>query len=448
MGHNLKSLSVKTLQIYIKDSQMAEIRKAESIADWIDQRLAIKKLDKVLMTEYWVPKNINFLWAMGVILMTMFAILFITGLFLLMYYKPDTKLAFDSVNYTIMQEVHYGWLWRQMHAVAASVVFLIIYIHMFTAIYYGSYKKGREIIWLSGMLLFMTFSAAGFSGYMLPWGQMSYWAAQVITSIFGAIPLIGPDLVIWIRGNFFVSDPTLTRFFMLHVVLLPVIIMALIGLHFYSLRIPHVNNQDGEDFDFDEEAQKYKDGKKKESKVIPFWPLFISKDLFVVGVFLIFYFYLVGFHYEFAMDPINFIPADYMKTPTHIYPEWYFLWSYEILRGFFFDIAGIKPFTLGLIGFAIANGVFLILPWLDRSPVVAPAHKRSTGFKIWFWLMLLDMVALTIFGKVPPNGIYFIGKTDITHWFGFIPDIGFFILLFIMLPIVTIRERKRLGGAR
>jgi len=427
---------------------MAEIRKAESIADWIDQRLAIKKLDKVLMTEYWVPKNINFLWAMGVILMTMFAILFITGLFLLMYYKPDTKLAFDSVNYTIMQEVHYGWLWRQMHAVAASVVFLIIYIHMFTAIYYGSYKKGREIIWLSGMLLFMTFSAAGFSGYMLPWGQMSYWAAQVITSIFGAIPLIGPDLVIWIRGNFFVSDPTLTRFFMLHVVLLPVIIMALIGLHFYSLRIPHVNNQDGEDFDFDEEAQKYKDGKKKESKVIPFWPLFISKDLFVVGVFLIFYFYLVGFHYEFAMDPINFIPADYMKTPTHIYPEWYFLWSYEILRGFFFDIAGIKPFTLGLIGFAIANGVFLILPWLDRSPVVAPAHKRSTGFKIWFWLMLLDMVALTIFGKVPPNGIYFIGKTDITHWFGFIPDIGFFILLFIMLPIVTIRERKRLGGAR
>ncbi len=448
MEHNLKNLSAKTLQIYTKDSQMAEIRKAEGIADWIDQRLAIKKLDKVLMTEYWVPKNINFLWAMGVILMTMFAILFITGLFLLMYYKPDTKLAFDSVNYTIMQEVHYGWLWRQMHAVAASVVFLIIYIHMFTAIYYGSYKRGREMIWLSGMLLFMTFSAAGFSGYMLPWGQMSYWAAQVITSIFGAIPIIGPDLVIWIRGNFFVSDPTLTRFFMLHVVLLPVIIMALIGLHFYSLRIPHVNNQDGEDFDFDEEAQKYKDNKKKESKVIPFWPIFISKDLFVVGVFLIFYFYLVGFHYEFAMDPINFIPANYMKTPTHIYPEWYFLWSYEILRGFFFDIAGIKPFTLGLIGFAIANGVFLILPWLDRSPVVAPAHKRSTGFKIWFWLMLLDMVALTIFGKVPPNGIYFIGKTDITHWFGFIPDIGFLILLFIMLPIVTIRERKRLGGAR
>jgi len=426
---------------------MAEIRKANGIVDWLDQRLAIKTLGKVLMTEYWIPKNINFLWAMGVILMTLFGILFISGLFLLMYYKPDTKLAFDSVNHTIMQEVYYGWLWRHMHAVAASVVFLVIYIHMFTAIYYGSYKRGREMIWISGMLLFMLFSAAGFSGYMLPWGQMSYWAAQVITNIFGAIPFIGPDLVVWIRGNFFVSDPTLTRFFMLHVLLLPIIIMATIGLHFYSLRIPHVNNQEGEQFDFDEEAEKYKAGKKKESKVIPFWPVFLSKDLFVVGVFLIFYFYLVGFHYEFAMDPINFEPANYMKTPTHIYPEWYFLWSYEILRGFFFSIAGLKPFTLGLIGFAIANGVFLILPWLDRSPVVAPAHKRG-AFNIWFWLMLIDMIGLTIYGKVPPNGVYVIGGTDITPWFGFTFTIAFFVLLFIVLPIITIRERKRAGGAK
>ncbi len=426
---------------------MAEIRKAESLYDWFDQRLAIGTLNKVLATEYWVPKNINFLWAMGVILMTTFGILFISGLFLLMYYKPDTHMAFDSVNYTIMQEVAYGWLWRHMHAVAASVVFLIIYIHMFVAIYYGSYKRGREMIWISGMLLFMLFSAAGFSGYMLPWGQMSYWAAQVITNIFGAIPFIGPDLVVWIRGNYFVSDPTLTRFFMLHVLLLPLVIMATIGLHFYSLRIPHVNNQEGEEIDFDEEARKYKEGKKKESKVIPFWPVFMSKDLFVVGVFLIFYFYLVGFHYEFAMDPINFDPANYMKTPTHIYPEWYFLWSYEILRGFFFPIAGISPFNLGLIGFAIANGVFLILPWLDRSPVVAPAHKRG-AFKIWFWLMLIDMIGLTIFGKVPPNHVYIVGGNDITPWFGFTFTVGFFILLFIALPLITRSERKRAGGAK
>ncbi len=427
---------------------MAKIRKAENISEWLDQRLAIQKLKKVLLTEYWIPKNINFLWGMGIILTVAFLILLISGLFLLMYYKPDTHLAFDSVNYTIMQEVHYGWLWRTMHAVAASLIFLIIYIHMFTAIYYGSYKKGREMIWISGMFLFILFSAEGFSGYMLPWGQMSYWAAQVITSIFGTIPFIGHSLVIWIRGNFFVSDPTLTRFFMLHVVLLPLTILAVIVIHFYSLRVPHINNQDGEEFDFEEEAEKYKAGKKKESKVIPFWPVFLSKDFFVIGVFLIFYFYLVGFHHKFALDPINFIPANYMKTPHHIYPEWYFLWSYEILRGFFFSIAGIKPFALGIIGIAVANIILFFLPWLDRSPIVAPAHKRSFAFNIWFWLFLVDMIGLTIFGKIPPNGVYFIGKTDITHWFGFVFVIGFFILIFIALPIITIRERKRVGGSK
>ncbi|ECL2760463.1 cytochrome bc complex cytochrome b subunit, partial [Campylobacter coli] len=190
---------------------MAQIRKANGLVDWLDQRLAVHKLLDVLMVKYWIPKQINFLWAMGVILTTLFAVLFVTGLLLVMYYKPDTALAFDSVNKTIMQEVDYGWLWRHMHGVAASVVFLIIYIHMLTGIYYGSYKKGREMIWVSGMLLFVVFSAEAFSGYMLPWGQMSYWAAQVITNLFGGIPFIGPELVIWIRGDYAVSDPTLTR---------------------------------------------------------------------------------------------------------------------------------------------------------------------------------------------------------------------------------------------
>ena len=240
-----------------------EIRESKNIGDWLDQRLGTTMLTKVLMTEYWIPKNINFLWAFGVVLMTLFALLVISGMFLLMYYKPDTALAFNSVNYTIMQEVAYGWLFRHVHAVAASVVFLIIYIHMLTGIYYGSYKSGREMIWISGMLLFVTFSAEGFSGYMLPWGQMSYWAAQVITNLFGAIPLIGPDLVIWIRGDFVVSDATLTRFFALHVFILPLIILMIIGLHFYALRIPHVNNQDGEEIDFEAEARKFKAGEKK-----------------------------------------------------------------------------------------------------------------------------------------------------------------------------------------
>nr|MDE6979410.1 cytochrome bc complex cytochrome b subunit [Helicobacter sp.] len=209
---------------------MAEFKEATGVVDWLDQRLAVKKFIKVMMTEYWIPKNINFLWAMGVTLLILFLVLFFSGLMLLMYYKPDTQLAFDSVNQTIMQEVAYGWLWRHVHAVAASVIFLVIYIHMFVGIYYGSFKRGREMIWVSGMLLFMIFSAEAFSGYMLPWGQMSFWAAAVITNLFGGIPLIGPDLVIWIRGNFIPADATLTRFFMLHVVLLPVVILSLIAL--------------------------------------------------------------------------------------------------------------------------------------------------------------------------------------------------------------------------
>ena len=412
---------------------MAQIQKADGLVDWLDQRLAVKALAKVLMTEYWIPKNINFLWAMGVVLAVLFKILVITGIFLLMYYKPDVNQAFDSVNYTIMQEVEYGWLWRHMHGVAASAIFLVIYIHMFTGIYYGSYKKGREMIWLSGMMLFGMFSAEAFSGYMLPWGQMSYWAAQVITNLFGGIPVIGDALVIWIRGDFAVADATLTRFFMLHVLLLPLVIMMLIGLHFYSLRIPHVNNQEGEELDFDAEAEKYKAGKKKESKVIPFWPIFLSKDFMVVCIFMIFYFYLTCFHFNFAMDPINFEPANAMKTPAHIYPEWYFLWSYEVLRGFFFDVGGIAAADIGLAAFGFANVIFMLLPFLDRSPVVAPASRRK-GFNIWFWLLLVDMIVLTVYGKLPPTGA--------NAWVGFFAAIAF-IGLFVALPIITKIEAKR-----
>jgi len=416
---------------------VAEIRKATGFIDWLDQRLAVNKFIKVMMTEYWIPKNINFLWAMGVVLVVLFKILIISGIFLLMYYKPDIKLAFDSVNYTIMQEVEYGWLWRHMHGVAASAIFLVIYIHMFTGIYYGSYKKGRELIWLTGMALFGMFSAEAFSGYMLPWGQMSYWAAQVITNLFGGIPFIGEALVVWIRGDFLVADATLTRFFMLHVLLLPLVIILLIAVHFYSLRVPHVNNQESEEFDFDAEAKKYLDGKKVESKVVPFWPVFLSKDFFVVGVALTIFFYLVCFHFDFAMDPINFEPANNMKTPAHIYPEWYFLWSYEVLRGFFFDIGGIAAMDIGLAAFGFANVIFMLFPFLDRNTEhTAPAHKRPAFF-VWFWLLLIDMIVLTVYGKLPPTGA--------NAWVGFGATIVF-ITLFIVLPIITKMEAKCNNG--
>ncbi|WQY46662.1 cytochrome bc complex cytochrome b subunit [Helicobacter pylori] len=412
---------------------MAEIKKAKNLGEWLDMRLGTNKLVKVLMTEYWIPKNINFLWAMGVILLTLFGVLVISGIFLLMYYKPDAKMAFDSVNFTIMQEVAYGWLWRHMHATAASMIFVIIYIHMFVGIYYGSYKKGREMIWISGMILFVVFSAEAFSGYMLPWGQMSYWAAAVITNLFGGIPFIGADVVEWIRGNYVVADSTLTRFFMLHVFLLPIAIILLVGVHFYSLRIPHVNNQEGEEIDFELEEKKFIEGKKKESKVIPFWPVFLSKDIFVVCAFMVFFFYLVCYHYDFAMDPINFERANSLKTPPHIYPEWYFLWSYEVLRGFFFSA------DLGLMAFGVAQVIFFLLPFLDRSPVVAPAHKRP-AFMVWFWLVIIDMIVLTIYGKLPPLGI---GK-----YIGLVGSITFLALFFVVLPLITIAESKKQGGVR
>ena len=416
---------------------MAHITKATSVKDWFDQRIALTKLWNVLAAQYWVPKNISWLWAMGVVLTVLFTLLFISGLLLLMYYKPDAKLAFDSVNYTIMQEVEYGWLWRHIHAVAASVIFLVIYIHMFTGIYYGSYKKGREMIWITGMVLFLVFSAEAFSGYMLPWGQMSYWAAMVITNLFGGIPVIGEALVEWIRGDFAVSDPTLTRFFMLHVCLLPIVIIMTIVVHFYTLRVPHVNNLEGEEIDFEVEAEKYLEGKTKESKVIPFWPAFLSKDFMYVSFFMIFFIYLVCFHFNFAMDPINFDPADPGKTPLHIYPEWYFLWQYEILRGFFFDIPlgfmTLKAADIGSAAMGFAGISLILMPLLDRSDVVAPAHKRPAFF-VWFWIFLIDLIVLTIYGKLPP--------TDFNAWVGFYASVGYLVLLLVVLPIITIKERK------
>ncbi len=403
---------------------MAHFEKANSLNEWLDQRLGVNTLQRVLAKEYWIPKDINFLWAMGMVLAITFGILLVSGIFLLMYYQPNVDTAFDSVNFTIMQEVGYGWLWRHVHAVAASVVFLIIYIHMFTGIYYGSYKKGRELIWISGMLLFVAFSAEAFSGYMLPWGQMSYWAGMVITNLFSAGSLELNGVVEWIRGDYVPAQAFLDRFFMLHVLLIPVAILALIGFHFGALRLPHVNNQNGEEIDFKAEAEKYKSGNKAASKVIAFANDFMSKDMFVVAIFLVFFFYLVFWNYAFAMDPVNFDPADGLVTPAHIYPEWYFLWSYEILRPFSKDI--------GLVAFAFAQVIFVLLPFLDRSPNTVPANRRGL-FAIWFWAMLVDMIVLTAMGKLPPQGIF--------STIGLVAALVF-IALWILLPFITKIEKK------
>jgi len=246
---------------------------------------------------------------------------------------------------------------------------------------------------------------------------------MVITNLFSVGSLELNGLVEWIRGDYVPGQAFLDRFFMLHVLLLPLAILGLIGLHFGALRIPHVNNQDGEDIDFEAEAAKYKAGNKREAKVIAFKPDFLSKDMFVLSIFLIFFFYLVFWHYNFAMDPINFDPADPMKTPPHIYPEWYFLWSYEILRPF--------PKDPGLVAFGIAQVIFFLIPFLDRSPNVAPAVRRGK-FNIWFWVLLVDVIVLTVMGKLPPEGIF--------STIGLVATVVFF-ALWISLPFITKNEK-------
>jgi ubiquinol-cytochrome c reductase cytochrome b subunit len=254
---------------------------------------------------------------------------------------------------------------------------------------------------------------------------MSYWAGMVITNLFSGGSLHADGLVEWIRGDYVPAQAFLTRFFMLHVLLIPLAIMGLIGLHFAALRIPHVNNQDGEEIDFDAESKKYLAGDKVGSKVMRFANDFMSKDMMVVGIFLVFFFYLVFWNYGFAMDPVNFDPADGLKTPAHIYPEWYFLWSYEILRPFNID--------LGLALFGFAQVIFVFLPFLDRSPNTIPANRRGTMFKVWFWLMLVNMIVLTAMGKLPPEGVF----TQI----GLVAAI-LFIVQWIALPIITSFEKK------
>ncbi len=396
------------------------MEKKGGFIEWLDRRLAITAVWRIMMSEYYLPKNINFLWSFGVLTMLVFAILVVSGIFLLMYYKPDAKLAFDSVNKTIMMDVAFGWVFRHTHAVAASIMFLVLYIHIARGMYYGSYKAPREVVWITGFLLFVLMSATAFTGYLLPWGQMSYWAAQTITTLFEKIPFIGPDLVIWIRGNYIVADATLTRFFALHVVFLPLLLIVVTAIHLYAVRIVGSNNEDGIPMTKEE----------KKVKGIPFWPVFMAKEYFVMSVFLLFFFYLVFFNYDFAMDPINFQPANILQTPPHIYPEWYFLAYYEVLRGFFFSQ------NLGLIAFVASMFIILFMPWLDKSPIVSGKHRPL--YKIAFWVFILDFLFLTILGKLPPTGLF--------AWLGFVGSIVFF-LFFAALPIISKIEKSQVERA-
>ncbi|MDH5378848.1 MAG: cytochrome b/b6, partial [Gammaproteobacteria bacterium] len=313
---------------------------------WIDQRFPLTQFVKQELTEYPTPRNLSYLWNFGSLAALVLVLQVITGIFLAMHYKADAKLAFDSVEH-IMRDVNYGWLIRYMHSTGASAFFIVIYIHMARTLYYGSFRKPRELMWWSGQGLLILLMATAFMGYLLPWGQMSYWGAQVITNLFRATPFIGDQVVIWLRGDFSVGDATLTRFFALHY-LFPFIIIAAVGFHMVALHYVKSSNPSGINL-------QAKDN-------IPFHPYYTIKDFFGFGVFLIIYFVFVFYSPNTFIEADNYIPADPLQTPAHIVPEWYFLPFYAILRA-------IPDLFGGVVAMALSIIIFAVLPYLDRSKI-------------------------------------------------------------------------------
>ena len=304
---------------------------------WIDERLPVSNFVKNHLSQYYAPKNFNFFYYFGALAIFIFVLQIVTGIFLTINYKPDAAQAFASVEY-IMRDVEWGWLIRYMHSTGASFFFVVIYLHMFRAMLYGSYKNPRELLWLFGMLIFVLLMAEAFMGYLLPWGQMSYWGAQVIISLFGAIPYVGESLALWIRGDFVISDATLNRFFAFHVIALPLLLFALIYLHLAALHTNGSNNPDGI------EIKKNKDENGIPRDGIPFHPYYTVKDIFGLSVFLLIFAFVLFFMPElggYFLEKDNFVPANPLKTPEHIVPVWYFTPFYAILRAIPDKVGGV-----------------------------------------------------------------------------------------------------------
>ena len=340
--------------------------------DWVDARFPLSKQWQTHAAGYYAPKNFNFWYYFGSLALLVLVIQIVTGIWLTMNYKPAADLAFASVEY-IMRDVEWGWWIRYMHSTGASAFFVVVYLHMYRALLYGSYKKPRELLWIIGMLIYFTLMAEAFFGYLLPWGQMSFWGAQVIISLFGAIPVIGDDLALLIRGDFVVSDVTLNRFFALHVIALPLLLCALVVAHLLALHEVGSNNPDGIEIKHD----KGPDGAPRDG--IPFHPYYTVKDIVGAVVFLLIFCAVVFFFPEmggYFLEPANFVPADPLKTPEHIAPVWYFTPFYAILRA--------VPDKLGgVLAMGAATMLFLFLPWLDRSPTKSIRYR---GWKYRFTL--------------------------------------------------------------
>jgi len=381
--------------------------KSCSIIEWIDYRLPFLSFLKHLQ-HYRTPKNLSYLWSMGSIAGIALVIQIVTGIVLAMHYTPHVDYAFESVE-KIMRNVNYGWLIRYMHAVGASMFFVAVYIHIARGLYYGSYKTPRELLWQIGIVIFLVMMATAFMGYVLPWGQMSYWGATVITNLFSAIPLVGENIVTWLWGGFSVDNPTLNRFFSLHY-LLPFIIIALVMLHLIALHTHGSNNPKGIDV--------------TEKDTIPFHPYYTIKDFVGFGVYFLIFAFFIFYEPNYLGHPDNYTPANPMVTPAHIVPEWYFLPFYAILRA--------VPSKLGGVLLMFASiFVLFFLPWLDRSPIRSASFRPL--YRISFWLFVIDCLVLGYVGGKPPEEPYLtISRIAATYYF---------FNFFILLPFISKYEK-------
>ena len=381
------------------------------VARWIDHRLPVFTFLHHEMHEYPTPKNLNYWWNFGSLAGITLVIMIVTGIILSMHYTAHVDHAFQSVE-RIMRDVNYGWLIRYIHANGASFLFIVVYIHIFRGLYYGSYKAPRELLWMLGVVILLLMMATAFMGYVLPWGQMSFWGATVITNLFSAIPLVGESIVTLLWGGFSVDNPTLNRFFSLHY-LLPFVIEGVVGLHIVALHRFGSNNPLGIDVRGDQDT-------------VSFHPYYTVKDMFGLSVFLTIMAAVVFFLPNSMGHPDNYIPANPMVTPAHIVPEWYFLPFYAILRA-------VPDKLLGVLAMFAAIAVLFVLPWLDRSPVRSATFRPI--YKIMFWVFLLDCVALTYLGAKPAEGIYVVLSRLCTVYY--------FAHFIILLPALSVFETPR-----
>ncbi|MCW9025230.1 MAG: cytochrome bc complex cytochrome b subunit [Gammaproteobacteria bacterium] len=390
-----------------------------SLLNWVDERFPLTKMWKEHLSEYYAPKNFNFWYFFGSLALLVLVIQIVTGIFLTMSYKPDGEMAFGSVEY-IMRDVEWGWFIRYMHSTGASAFFAVVYLHMFRGLMYGSYKQPRELIWIFGCLIYLALMAEAFMGYLLPWGQMSFWGAQVIVNLFAAVPFVGEELAIWIRGDFVISDVTLNRFFAFHVIAVPLVLIGLVVAHVLALHEVGSNNPDGVEI----KKNKGPDGKPLDG--IPFHPYYTVKDIVGVVVFLMFFFAVVFFAPEmggFFIEHPNFEPADPLKTPEHIAPVWYFTPFYAVLRAVP-SIAG-SAFP-GVVVMGAAVVILFFLPWLDRSPVKSIRY-RGLCFKVLLFLFVINFIMLGYLGMKPTTDLFkLLAQIGTIYYFVF-----FFALAFI-----------------